>query len=69
MTNNYIDNIGVPTTFISIYLNIVSLMDTQIVNTGFTFFLSILSAIYLVTKIKNERKKGKLLDDKLNEKD
>jgi hypothetical protein len=69
MTNSYIDNIGVPTTFISIYLNVISIWETQIVNTGFTFFLSILSAIYLITKIKNERKKGKLLDDKLNEKD
>ncbi len=44
-------------------------MQVEIINVGFTIFLSSLSGIYLLTKIKNEKKKGKILDEQLNEKD
>jgi hypothetical protein len=69
MNNNHLDDIGVPTTLISVYLNILSMAEIQLIHGGATLFLSCLSGVYLITKIRNERKKGKLLDQDLNEKD
>lgn len=68
MTNNYLDDIGIPTTIASLWLNVLSILQVEIIHTGFTIILSILSGIYLYIKIKNEKKKGKLLDQDLNEK-
>jgi hypothetical protein len=69
MIHNKIDDIGIPTTIASFGLNLLNIMQVEIINVGFTIFLSSLSGIYLLTKIKNEKKKGKILDEQLNEKD
>jgi formate-dependent nitrite reductase membrane component NrfD len=68
MIQDKLDDIGVPTTIMSFTLNLLSIMQIEIINIGFTMILSSLSGIYLLHKIKNEKKKGKLLDEELNEK-
>jgi hypothetical protein len=69
MSNYSLDDIGIPTTIVSFWLNILTVMQVELIHSGFTIILSILSGIYLFIKIKNERKKGRLLDQDLNEKD
>lgn len=69
MIQEKIDDVGIPTTIASFGLNILNIMQVEIINVGFTIILSSLSGVYLLYKIKNEKKKGKILDEKINEKD
>jgi hypothetical protein len=50
------DEIGVPSTFGAILFNGMQLMGVDLVNIVFTWIISILSIVYLVYKIKNEKK-------------
>ena len=50
------DEIGVPSTLGAILFNGMQLMGVELVNVVFTWIISILSIIYLVYKIKNEKK-------------
>lgn len=49
------DEIGVPSTLGAIIFNGMQLMGVELVNIVFTWIISILSIVYLVYKIKNER--------------
>lgn len=49
------DEIGVPSTLGAILFNGMQLMGVELVNIVFTWIISILSIVYLVYKIKNER--------------
>lgn len=51
------DEIGVPSTFGAIWLNMLQIMGVEFINVGFTWIISILSIVYLIYKIKNERSK------------
>lgn len=51
------DEIGIPSTFGAIYLNFLQIMGVELINHAFTWVISVLSIIYLVYKIKNERNK------------
>ena len=50
------DEIGVPSTLGAIIFNGMQLMGVELVNIVFTWIISILSIVYLVYKIKNEKK-------------
>ena len=50
------DEIGVPSTLGAILFNGMQLMGVELVNIVFTWIISILSIVYLVYKIKNEKK-------------
>ena len=50
------DEIGVPSTLGAILFNGMQLMGVELINVVFTWIISILSIIYLVYKIKNEKK-------------
>ena len=50
------DEIGVPSTLGAILFNSMQLMGVELVNIVFTWIISILSIVYLVYKIKNEKK-------------
>ena len=50
------DEIGVPSTFGAILFNGMQLMGVELVNIVFTWIISILSIVYLVYKIINEKK-------------
>lgn len=52
------DEIGVPSTLGAILFNGMQLMGVELVNVVFTWIISILSIIYLVYKIKNEKAKN-----------
>jgi len=58
------DEIGVPSTLVAIFANVSQVIGLGFVNMFFTWIISILSIIYLIYKIKNE--KGKF-DQKKNE--
>jgi hypothetical protein len=58
------DELGVPSTLIAIFANVSQVIGLSFVNMFFTWIISILSIIYLIYKIKNE--KGKF-DQKKNE--
>jgi len=58
------DELGVPSTLIAIFANVSQVIGLGFVNMFFTWIISILSIIYLIYKIKNE--KGKF-DAKKNE--
>jgi len=58
------DEIGVPSTLVAIFANVSQVIGLGFVNMFFTWIISILSIIYLIYKIKNE--KGKF-DAKKNE--
>jgi hypothetical protein len=49
------DEIGVPSTFGAILFNMMQLMGIETINIFFTWIISILSIVYLVYKIKNEK--------------
>lgn len=49
------DEIGVPSTFGAIFFNMMQLMGIETINIFFTWIISILSIVYLVYKIKNEK--------------
>lgn len=51
------DEVGVPSTLGAILFNAMQLMGIDLVNHVFTWIISILSIIYLVYKIKNEKAK------------
>jgi len=53
------DELGVPSTFLAIFANVTAMAGLEFVNMAFTWIISILSIIYLVYKIRNERKKTK----------
>jgi hypothetical protein len=50
------DELGVPTTLGAIFFNGMQLMGVELVNIVFTWIISILSIVYLVYKIINEKK-------------
>ncbi len=49
------DEIGVPSTFVAIIANIFQAVDLMNVNIFLTVIISLLSIVYLVFKIKNEK--------------
>jgi hypothetical protein len=49
------DEIGVPSTFVAILVNVFQAVGIDMVNVFFTTMISILSIIYLILKIKNEK--------------
>jgi hypothetical protein len=49
------DELGVPSTFGAILLNILNLNGMALANTILTILISLLSIVYLVYKIKNEK--------------
>lgn len=49
------DEIGVPSTFVAILVNVFQAIGIDMVNVFFTTMISILSIIYLILKIKNEK--------------
>lgn len=51
------DALGVPSTLIAIFANISQVIGLGFVNMFFTWIISILSIIYLIYKIKNEKSK------------
>jgi len=51
------DEIGVPSTLGAIWLNALQIMGLEFVNVGFTWIISLLSIVYLIYKIKNEKGK------------
>jgi len=52
------DAVGIPSTLIAIFANVTTIAGLQFVNVIFTLIISILSIVYLVYKISNERKKN-----------
>jgi hypothetical protein len=58
------DGLGVPSTLVAIFANVSQVIGIGFINMFFTWIISILSIIYLIYKIKNE--KGKF-DSKKNE--
>jgi hypothetical protein len=55
------DEIGVPSTFVAILVNVFQAIGIDMVNVFFTTMISILSIVYLILKIKNEKS---ILDSK-----
>ena len=49
------DEIGVPSTFVAIFANIFQAIGLDFINVVFTMVISVLSMVYLVYKIKNEK--------------
>ncbi len=49
------DEIGVPSTFVAIIANIFQAVDLMNVNVFLTVIISLLSIVWLVFKIKNEK--------------
>jgi hypothetical protein len=49
------DEIGVPSTFVAIIANIFQAIDLMNVNVFLTVIISLLSIVWLVFKIKNEK--------------
>jgi hypothetical protein len=49
------DEIGVPSTFVAILVNVFQAIGIDMVNVFFTTMISILSIVYLILKIKNEK--------------
>jgi hypothetical protein len=59
------DGLGVPSTLVAIFANVSQVIGLSFVNMFFTWIISILSIIYLIYKIKNE--KGKFDSNKNEE--
>ena len=53
------DEIGVPSTLGAILFNSMQLLGVELVNYIFTWIISVLSIVYLVYKIRNEKNKNK----------
>jgi predicted amino acid-binding ACT domain protein len=49
------DEIGVPSTLVAILANVFQAIGIDFLNVVFTMIISILSIVYLVYKIKNEK--------------
>jgi hypothetical protein len=49
------DEIGVPSTFVAIFANIFQAIGIDMINVFFTMIISVLSMVYLIYKIKNEK--------------
>lgn len=49
------DLFGVPSTMLAIFANVTTIAGLQLVNVGLTVVISVLSIIFLVFKIKNEK--------------
>ena len=58
------DEIGVPSTFVAIFANISQAIGLDFINVVFTMVISVLSMVYLVYKIKNEKA---IFDNRKNE--
>ena len=58
------DEIGVPSTFVAIFANIFQAIGLDFINVVFTMVISVLSMVYLVYKIKNEKA---IFDNRKNE--
>jgi hypothetical protein len=59
------DELGVPSTLVAIFANVSQVIGIGFINMFFTWIISILSIIYLIYKIKNE--KGKFDSNKNEE--
>lgn len=59
------DELGVPSTLVAIFANVSQVIGLSFVNMFFTWIISILSIVYLIYKIKNE--KGKFDSNKNEE--
>jgi hypothetical protein len=59
------DGLGVPSTLVAIFANVSQVIGIGFINMFFTWIISILSIIYLIYKIKNE--KGKFDSNKNEE--
>lgn len=51
------DELGVPSTLVAIFANVSQVIGLGFVNMFFTWIISILSIVYLIYKIKNEKTK------------
>ena len=49
------DEIGVPSTFVAIFANVFQAIGIDMINVFFTMIISVLSMVYLIYKIKNEK--------------
>ena len=49
------DEIGVPSTLVAILANVTQAIGLDLINFVFTMIISVLSMVYLVYKIKNEK--------------
>jgi predicted amino acid-binding ACT domain protein len=49
------DEIGVPSTLVAILANVFQAIGVDFINVVFTMIISVLSIVYLVYKIKNEK--------------
>ena len=49
------DEIGVPSTLVAILANVFQAIGVDFINVVFTMVISVLSIVYLVYKIKNEK--------------
>lgn len=49
------DEIGVPSTLVAIFANVFQAIGVDMINVFFTMIISVLSIVYLVFKIKNEK--------------
>jgi predicted amino acid-binding ACT domain protein len=49
------DEIGIPSTLVAILANVFQAIGVDFLNVVFTMIISILSIVYLVYKIKNEK--------------
>jgi hypothetical protein len=49
------DEIGVPSTLVAILANVFQAIGVDMINVFFTMIISVLSIVYLVFKIKNEK--------------
>ena len=59
------DEIGVPSTLVAILANVFQAIGVDFINVVFTMVISVLSIVYLVYKIKNEKA---IFDKRKNEK-
>jgi predicted amino acid-binding ACT domain protein len=49
------DEIGIPSTLVAIFANVFQAIGLELINVVFTLIISVLSMVYLVYKIKNEK--------------
>jgi predicted amino acid-binding ACT domain protein len=49
------DEIGIPSTLVAILANVFQAIGLEFINVVFTLIISVLSMVYLVYKIKNEK--------------
>jgi len=49
------DEIGVPSTLVAIFANFFQALGVDFIHVFFTWIISILSIVYLIYKIKNEK--------------